>query len=39
MFDDSVVHEFIKVDLKVVVKVFFGFGDVNNCFVFKELEK
>lgn len=39
MFDDSVVHESIETDLKVVAKASFGFGDVNNCLVFKALEK
>ncbi len=39
MFDDCVAHETIKADLKVAAKASFGFGDVNNCLVFKALEK
>jgi 3-oxoacyl-(acyl-carrier-protein) synthase len=38
MFDDSVAHETIDTDLKLVAKASFGFGDVNNCLVFKLLE-
>ncbi len=37
-FDDSVVHQSTKADLKVVAKASFGFRDVNNCLIFKTLE-
>jgi len=39
VIDDSVAHESINTDLKVAAKASFGFGDVNNCLVFRALEK
>ncbi len=38
MFADSVARNSIKMDLRVAAKASFGFGDVNNCIIFKTLE-
>ncbi|MGI9214151.1 MAG: beta-ketoacyl-[acyl-carrier-protein] synthase family protein [Gammaproteobacteria bacterium] len=35
-FSDSIIHETIEVDLNIIAKASFGFGDVNACLILKK---
>ena len=38
-FADSIPHETREMDLRVLIKASFGFGDVNACLVFRNFDR